>query len=241
MVIPHPIPEVNFLMVEIPTPKPYIFMIRVNRQIKCPKSWGPGSSPSPTGSFLRIKHISETILSILTKLCPNVPWVILFQSYVRYVWGPKNGPRRGLKWLIILIFKNLLLVNQQCQKIVTWHIALINLENRNPVWPNDFDLQLGCCISDAFSICLPTLERRNKLEIQLCAIYAATDMSPSWSHGLTSGFCGSSCCPRFWLFVVALFKWSFIVFLSESVGIFSFVFWILHVPVSSSDDNGLRV
>jgi hypothetical protein len=30
---------------------------------------------------LRITHISETILSILTKLCPNVPWVILFQSY----------------------------------------------------------------------------------------------------------------------------------------------------------------
>jgi hypothetical protein len=143
---------VNFLMVEIPTPKPNIFMIRVNRQMKCPKSWGPGSSPSPTRSFfLRIAHISETILSILTKLCPNVPWMILFQSYVRYVWGPKKGPRGGLKLLIILIFKNLL-VNQQCQKIDTWHITLINFENRNPVWPNDFDLQLGCCISDAFSI-----------------------------------------------------------------------------------------
>jgi hypothetical protein len=32
-----------------------------------------------------------------------------------------------------IIFKNLLLVNQQCQKIVTWHITLINIENRNPV------------------------------------------------------------------------------------------------------------
>jgi hypothetical protein len=31
---------VNFLMVEIPSPKPYIFMIRVNRQMKCPKNWG---------------------------------------------------------------------------------------------------------------------------------------------------------------------------------------------------------
>ena len=81
--------------------------------------------------FLRITHISKTILSILTKLCPNVPWVILFQSYVQYVWSPKKGPRGGLKWLIILIFKNLL-VNQQCQKIDTWHITLINLENRNP-------------------------------------------------------------------------------------------------------------
>jgi hypothetical protein len=29
-----PLPEVNFIMVEIPTPKPYIFMIRVNKQIK---------------------------------------------------------------------------------------------------------------------------------------------------------------------------------------------------------------
>jgi hypothetical protein len=28
-VIPHPLPEVNFLMVEIPTPKPYIFMIQI--------------------------------------------------------------------------------------------------------------------------------------------------------------------------------------------------------------------
>ena len=78
-----PLSEVNFIMVEIPTPKPYIFMIRVNKQIKCPKNWDPGSSPSPTWSFLRIKHISETILSILTKFCPNVPWMILFQRYVR--------------------------------------------------------------------------------------------------------------------------------------------------------------
>jgi hypothetical protein len=34
----NPLPEVNLLMVEIPTPNPYIFMIRVDRQIKCPKS-----------------------------------------------------------------------------------------------------------------------------------------------------------------------------------------------------------
>jgi hypothetical protein len=29
---------------------------------------------------LRIAHISETILAILTKLCPNIPWDILFQN-----------------------------------------------------------------------------------------------------------------------------------------------------------------
>ena len=41
-VMPHPLPEVNFLMVEIPTPKPYIFMIRVIRQIKCLIAQAPG-------------------------------------------------------------------------------------------------------------------------------------------------------------------------------------------------------
>ena len=46
-VIPHPLPEVNFLMVAIPTPKPYIFMIRVTRQIKCLIAQVPGSYPTP--------------------------------------------------------------------------------------------------------------------------------------------------------------------------------------------------
>ena len=46
-VIPHPLPEVNFLMVEIPTPKPYIFMIRVTRQIKCLIAQAPGVIPHP--------------------------------------------------------------------------------------------------------------------------------------------------------------------------------------------------
>jgi hypothetical protein len=45
------------------------------------ETWG---HPHPLPDvFLRITHVSETILSILTKLCPNVPWVILFQSCVR--------------------------------------------------------------------------------------------------------------------------------------------------------------
>ena len=130
-VIPHPLPEVSSLMVEIATPKPYIFMIRVNRQIKCPhdlKSWGPGHPHPLPEVFLRITHISETILSILTKLFP----MFLGWSSSKIMVGMSGVPRGGLKWVIILIFKNLL-VNQQCQKIDTWHITLINLENRNPV------------------------------------------------------------------------------------------------------------
>ena len=46
-IIPHPLPEVNFLMVEIPTPKPYIFMIRVTRQMKCLIAHAPGVIPHP--------------------------------------------------------------------------------------------------------------------------------------------------------------------------------------------------
>jgi hypothetical protein len=46
-VIPHPLPEVNFLMVEIPIPKPYIFMIRVTRQIKCLIAQAPEVIPHP--------------------------------------------------------------------------------------------------------------------------------------------------------------------------------------------------
>ena len=50
-VIPQPLPEVNFLMVGIPTPKPYIFMIRMTRQIKCliAQALG-GHTPPPTWS-----------------------------------------------------------------------------------------------------------------------------------------------------------------------------------------------
>jgi hypothetical protein len=48
--------------------------------------------------------------------------------------GSKEGPKRGPMMINYFnIYKNLLLVNQQCQKIDIWHIALINLGNRNPV------------------------------------------------------------------------------------------------------------
>jgi hypothetical protein len=46
-VIPHPLPEVKLLMVEIPTLKPYIFMIRVTRQIKCLIAQASGVIPLP--------------------------------------------------------------------------------------------------------------------------------------------------------------------------------------------------
>ena len=48
-VMPQPLPEVNFLMVEIPTPKPYmyIFMIRVTRQMKWLIAHSLGVIPHP--------------------------------------------------------------------------------------------------------------------------------------------------------------------------------------------------
>ena len=52
-----PLPEVIFLMVEIPTPKPYIFMIRVTRQIKFLIAQAPGghTPPLPEVNFLMVK------------------------------------------------------------------------------------------------------------------------------------------------------------------------------------------
>ena len=44
-VIPNPLPEVNLLMVEIP--KPYIFVIKVTRQVKCLITHVPGVIPHP--------------------------------------------------------------------------------------------------------------------------------------------------------------------------------------------------
>jgi hypothetical protein len=52
-VIPPPLPEVNLLMVEVPTPKPYIFMIRMTRQIKSLIALALGGhTPPPTSSEL---------------------------------------------------------------------------------------------------------------------------------------------------------------------------------------------
>jgi hypothetical protein len=56
-VISHPLPAVNFLMAEIPSPKPYIFMIRVTRQIKCliAQALGGHTPPLPEVNFLMVE------------------------------------------------------------------------------------------------------------------------------------------------------------------------------------------
>ena len=94
-------------------------------KLNVPRAEARGHPHPLPEDFLRITHFYETILSILTILCPNFPWVILFQSYVRYVWGPIHHTCMSLFFSFLLIYKTR---------------------------PNDFDLQLGCCISDAFSI-----------------------------------------------------------------------------------------
>jgi hypothetical protein len=42
-------------MVEIPTLKPYIFMIRVTRQIKCLIAQAPGGHPLPEVNFIMVE------------------------------------------------------------------------------------------------------------------------------------------------------------------------------------------
>jgi hypothetical protein len=149
----HPLPEVNFIMVEIPTPNHiYLWSGKINK-LNAPRveAWG---HPHP---LLEVFFENYTYLwnhfvnfnQVLPKCSLGDPLPKLCSVCL----GSKEGPKRGPKMINYFNFKNLL-VNQQCQKIDTWHITLINLENRNLVWPNDFDLQLGCCICDAFSICL---------------------------------------------------------------------------------------
>jgi hypothetical protein len=62
-----PLPEVNFLMVEIPTPKPYIFMIRVTRQIKCLIAQAPGgyTPPLPEVNFLMVAGLNSWGISFV--------------------------------------------------------------------------------------------------------------------------------------------------------------------------------
>ena len=73
-----PLPEVNFLMVEIPTPKPYIFMIRVTRQIKCLIAQAPGVMPHPLPevNFLMVEIPSPKPYIFMIRVnrqikCPN--------------------------------------------------------------------------------------------------------------------------------------------------------------------------
>jgi hypothetical protein len=52
-------------MVEIPTPKPYIFMIRVNKQIKCPKRNVYslfGDSENRENNYLKIRDLLSIAL-----------------------------------------------------------------------------------------------------------------------------------------------------------------------------------
>jgi hypothetical protein len=73
-VIPNPLREVNFLMVDIPFPKPNTFMIRVNRQMKCPKSWGLRSFPFPNEVFFIAEYKTrpnDFDLQLVLVSCPK--------------------------------------------------------------------------------------------------------------------------------------------------------------------------
>jgi hypothetical protein len=52
-------------MVEIPTPKPYIFMIRVTRQMKCLIAQAPGVIPYPLTLIINIYGLGVGISTII--------------------------------------------------------------------------------------------------------------------------------------------------------------------------------
>ena len=80
-VVPHPLPEVNILMVEIPTPKPYIFMIRVTRQIKCLIGQSPGVKPHP---LTEVNFIMVEMSYLFIKQDQMIAFSIFLKKYGNY-------------------------------------------------------------------------------------------------------------------------------------------------------------
>jgi hypothetical protein len=85
-VIPHPLHEVNVLTVEIPTPKPYIFMIRVTRQIKCLIARVPGVIPHPLPEvnflMVEIPTLKPYIYSLFSYLFIKQNQIHVYKLYV---------------------------------------------------------------------------------------------------------------------------------------------------------------
>ena len=91
-VITHPLPEVNFLMVEIPTPKPYIFMIRVTRQIKCLIAQVPGVMPHPLPevNFLMVEIPTPKPYILMIRVTRQIKYLI-----AQAAGGHTAPPTRG--------------------------------------------------------------------------------------------------------------------------------------------------
>jgi hypothetical protein len=72
-------------------------MIRVNRQIKCPKSWGPGSSPSPTGIFFENYTYLWNHFVNFNQTLPKCSLGDPLPKLCSVCLGSKEGPKRGPK------------------------------------------------------------------------------------------------------------------------------------------------
>ena len=129
-VIPHPLHEVSFLMIEIPTLKPYICMIRVTRPIKCLIAQVPGChTPGHEVKFLMIEIPTLKPYIFMIRVTRQIKCLIAQAP------GVIPHPLPEVSFLMVEI------------PTLKPYIFMITK-------PNDFDLQLGCCISDAFSFFL---------------------------------------------------------------------------------------
>ena len=132
-VIPHPLPEVNFLIVEIPTPKPYIFMIRVTRQNKCLIAQAPGVIPHPLPqvNFIMVEiptpkpYIFMIWMNRQIK-CPNNLFFVLWNlmiSWIVFILHRKIFP---IHHTYIYSLVSYLFIKQD-QKILTCNSAVASL------------------------------------------------------------------------------------------------------------------
>ena len=119
-------------------PKPYIFMIRVTRQIKCIIAQAPGSYPT--------HYLKWTFLMV--EITSPKPYIFMIrvnrQIKCPKSWGPGSSPSPTGSF-----FENITLENISNPSYIHLFFSFLLIYKTRP---KDFDLQLGCCISDAFSI-----------------------------------------------------------------------------------------
>jgi hypothetical protein len=84
---------VNFLVVEISTPKPYIFMIRVTRQIKCLVAQASGDHTHPISevNFLMVEIPTPKPYIFMTRMTRQI------KCLIAEAWGGGSYPTPYMK------------------------------------------------------------------------------------------------------------------------------------------------
>jgi hypothetical protein len=119
----------------------------------------PGVIPIPYRKFFWELHIS---LKPFCQSYPNFAQMFLGWSSSKVMFGMSGIQRRAqegaynlffvlwnlmISWIVFILHRKIFPIHHTCMTCLFFSFLIIYKTR-----PNDFDLQLGCCISDAFSI-----------------------------------------------------------------------------------------